>query len=180
MMKTMWRKKTQMLVMHDEKTTSNQIKCCRTYLGDDNVMINWSYETSNLSLKSDFKYGCPSSSVWVKWLFRPNWRDIPEMTPISWCSRPSENEMSREMWLESAFVQLSFTVVWEQIWIMKLSHLWMKERKKREMSLLKRKFSCWGKVEHSSGGHTLETLLNGSQPPLPFPPPSSHLWKRLF
>ena len=50
-----------------------------------------------------------------------------------------------------------------QIWIIKLLRL-LKERK--EMSLLKGKFSCWVEVDHSSGGHTLESLLNGSQPPL--------------
>ena len=108
----------------------------------------------------------------VKWLFffkpklvRHPGNDAHQMvlTPITkW-----NVTFYRETWLESAFVQLSFTDVWQRANMNYGVEPSLNERKKREMSLLKGKFSCWGKVEHSSGGHTLESLLNGSQPPHP-------------
>ena len=75
-----------------------------------------------------------------------------------------QNEMLLSIQKFPPVIKLSFRIVCDPNMNYKVAPPFEKERK--EMSLLKRKFSCWVEVDHSSGGHTLESLLNGSQPPL--------------
>ena len=105
------------------------------------------------------------------------------MTPIRWCSHPSQNEMSLSVekcdWNLLLYNFPSESSGSQQIWIMELGHIWMKERNRekgnvfveREVFLLRQSGALFRR------SHTPKSP-EWESPPLP--QTSLHLWKRHF